>query len=76
MKNEQEKHGNEKSMLKALERHFIEAVKSAVEGPLWLRRQMARAEAFQAALENKDCSKVAGLPGYTCPPNTKVMISE
>ena len=52
----------------------VEALKTAMDEQLWLRKQIRRADDYQAALEAAGCIKGRGLPGYVCPPNVKIML--
>ena len=49
------------------------ALKDAMEKKLWLSRQYRRSADYEAALEEKGCSKSEGMFGWSCPEGTRVM---
>lgn len=50
-----------------------DALKDAMEKKLWLSRQLRRSADYEAALEEKGCSKSDGMFGWSCPEGTRVM---
>ena len=50
-----------------------DALKDAMEKKLWLSRQYRRSADYEAALEEKGCSKSEGIFGWSCPEGTRVM---
>ena len=53
-----------------------DAIRDAIDGEMWLRRQIGRADRYQKALEKRGCRKIPGLPGYTCPPGAHKVLVE
>ncbi len=66
--------------LNATERKVVamagNAIRTALDGEIWLRRQLGRADRYQKALEKRGCRKIVGLPGYTCPPGAHKVLVE
>jgi len=63
-----------KKALNSLERLMVDSVKEALTKRLWLERQLRRSADYMAALEARGCSKSQGMPGWYCPPSTRVMV--
>ena len=53
-----------------------DAIRSAMDGEIWYRRQLGRAMRYEKALEKRGCRKIVGLPGYTCPPGAHKVLVE
>ncbi len=53
-----------------------DAIRTALDGEIWYRRQLGRADRYQKALEKRGCRKIVGLPGYTCPPGAHKVLVE
>ena len=53
-----------------------DAIRDAIDGEMWLRRQIGRAMRYEKALEKRGCRKIVGLPGYTCPPGAHKVLVE
>ena len=66
--------------LNAMEQKIVtmaaDALGAAMDGEMWYRRQLGRADRYQKALEKRGCRKIAGLPGYTCPPGAHKVLVE